>query len=131
MLVRRPADLTARLRIYHLERDGALIAPSLFTKLIQSAPSWTRLVRTVRAYGGREVPALPLTIATSPALIAPFEFTSVRKFPAPTGTPDCPLVWAASPALTAPLALVSPDNTPIGIMTSPALFTFMSVTPNR
>ena len=50
------------------------------------------------------MPDLDFTIATSPTLMAPFAFTSVRKLPPLTTWPDSDLVWLTSQASTAAVA---------------------------
>src|SRR5439155_15691291 len=68
-----------------------------------------------------------LTCATSTELIAPFAFTSSRKFEPVTATPTCDLVRLTSEALTAPFPFISPTRTHMETGTSPVCGTIIHV----
>src|SRR5439155_12998431 len=63
-------------------------------------PSTHALSALLSRQGGSAVPTSALTCATSTELIAPFAFTSSRKFEPLTATPTCDLVRLTSEALT-------------------------------
>src|ERR1051325_4631861 len=67
---------------------------------------------------GIPVPEYCLQMETSPALIEPLWFTSLRKLAALTSWPLCALACETSAAFVARLALVSPHSTPIGMLKS-------------